>query len=161
MQLDDTAMLAALTLPMLLGIGAVLCALGAWNQWHVIRGKHHALPRMRVATGVVRTLESVLTDRRQPTVKSQTLVQVDFSVGGKTYCCRDLYLFRGNWHLGDVGNKYDFNPGQQVGVYYDPSDPRRSALKLDEPDYSSVTWILVIAAILAIVAIGTAIWPAK
>ena len=106
--------------------------------WLEIRRTHRSLPRLLVTEGVVRELETVLTDRNAGSVKSTTLVQVDFHVQGKAYCCRTLQLFAGNRHVGDVGKRFDFQPGRRVGVYYDPVDPRRSALIVDKPRYDTV-----------------------
>lgn len=138
---------------MLFGAGGAVCVLIAFGLWLEIRRAHRALPRMVTTTGVVRELESVLSDRNRDHVRSETLVRVEFSVGGKDYCCRTLYLFRGNQHVGDVGKKYDFQPGQRVGVYYDSSDPRRCALLLDKPRYDTVIILLIAAAVLAVIAV--------
>ncbi len=133
-----------------------LCAAGSLVVglflWLEVRRMERAVPRMVVTTGVVRELESVLINREAGSVRSATLVQVDFSVAGKTYCCRDLHFFAGNRHFGDVGKKYNFPPGQQVGVYYDPADPRRSALILDKPRYDTVVIAVVLGVIFAIMA---------
>ena len=127
-----------------------LVALALWRETH---RKVLARPRLVVATGVVRELESLLVERHAVTVRSQTLVQVDFSVGGQSYCCRDLHYFTGNRHVGDVGKKFDFSPGQQVGVYYDPEDPRRSALIVDQPRYDTAVIAAVIGAVLLLLAL--------
>lgn len=111
-----------------------------------------AVPRMVVTTGVVRELETVLASREAGQVRSFTLVQVDFAVDGKPYCCRTLHLFAGNRHVGDVGKKFDFPPGQRVGVYYDPADPRLSALVIDKPSMSSAYIAVGMAVIFAILA---------
>ncbi len=125
----------------------------AFCLWRETRAKARAIPRLVVTTGVVRELESLLVDRRAGTVNSQTLVQVDFNVGEKSYRCCDLYYFSGNRHVGDVGKKFDFPPGQQVGVYYDPEDPRRNALIIDRPSYSSAVIAAVVGAVLLLVAL--------
>ena len=134
-----------------------LCAAGsllvAFLLWLEVRRTRQAVPRLVVTTGVVRELESILTSREAGAVKSTTLVQVDFSVGGKTYCCRTLQLFAGNRHVGDVGKKFNFPPGQEVGVYYDPSDPRRSALILDQPRLDTPVFAVIVAVIFAILAV--------
>ena len=124
----------------------------AFLHWLEIRRTARALPRMTVTTGVARELESLLSNREAGSVKSTTLVKVEFSVGGKIYTCRTLRLFQGNWSRGDVGKKFDFPPGQQVGVYYDPHDPRRSALMLDKPRYDSVGFTVLFAGIFVILA---------
>ena len=146
-----------MTLTVLFSAGAIACVLIAFGLWIETRRNARALPRMRVCRGIVRELESVLTDRNRGEVRSQTLVRVDFSVEGKTYCCRTLYLFCGNRHVGDVGKKFDLQPGQSVGLYYDPADPRRSALLLDKPRYDTVIIFLVAAVILAVFALVKAV----
>ncbi len=108
---------------------------------------------MIVTTGIVREMNSTLSDRRAAQVKSTTYVNVEFVAHGKTYVCRTLRLFSGNWSYGDVGKKYDFSPGQRVGVYYDPTDPRRSALILDKPSYASVYFTIIFAAIFGLMAV--------
>jgi hypothetical protein len=134
-----------------------VCAAGSFSValllWLEVRRTQRALPRLVVTTGVVRELESVLTDRAAASIKSATLVQVDFSVAGKAYCCRRLRLFSGNWHRGDVGEKFDFPPGQQVGVFYDPEDPRRSALILDMPRYDTPVIAAIIGLVFVIMAV--------
>ena len=107
---------------------------------------------MVVTTGTVRELETLLTSREAGMVRSTTLVQVDFSVDGKPYTCRTLHLFAGNRHVGDVGKKFDFPPGQQVGVYYDPHNPRLSALVIDRPSFSSAYITVGVAVMFAIMA---------
>ncbi len=107
---------------------------------------------MVVTTGVVRELETVLTSREVGRVKSTTLVHVDFQVDGKPYTCRTLHLFEGNRHHGDVGKKFDFPPGQEVGVYYDPHNPRLNALVLDRPTFGSTYMCLGMAGLFAIMA---------
>jgi len=126
-----------------------LVALALWRE---TRRKVRARPRLVVAVGVVRELESLLVERHQANVRSQTLVQVDFRVGGKSYCCRDLHYYTGNRHVGDVGKKFDFPPGQQVGVHYDPQDPRRSALILDKPRYDTAVIAAAVGAVLLLLA---------
>jgi hypothetical protein len=134
-----------------------LCAAGslvlALVLWFEVRRTQRAVPRLIVTTGVVRELESVLTERAAASVKSATLVQVDFSVAGKSYCCRTLRLFAGNRHIGDVGKKFDFPPGQQVGVYYDPEDPRRNALLVDKPRYDMPVVAVTMGVFFAVLAI--------
>ena len=125
----------------------------AFGLWRENRRKLRALPRLVVTTGVVRELESLLVERGPASVRSQTLVQVDFDVGGKNYCCRDLYYFSGNRHVGDVGKKFDFAPGQQVGVHYDPKDPRLSALIIDRPRYDNAVIAAGIGAVLLLLAL--------
>ena len=125
--------------------------------WLEVRRTQRALPRMLVTTGIVRELESVLVDRSAASVRSATLVQVDFPVAGKSHCCTTLNLFAGNRHVGDVGKKYNFAPGQQVGVYYDPVDPRRSALILDKPRFDSAVITAVVGVIFAILAVVKAV----
>ena len=138
---------------MVFSAGAAVCVFMAGWMWLEIRRTHRALPRMQVTTGVVGELESVLFDRNRDHVRSQTLVRVAFTVDGTEYCCRTLYLFRGNQHVGDVGKRFDFQPGQRVGVHYDPADPRRSALIVDTPRYDTVGWILGAAVVLAGIAV--------
>ena len=134
---------------------AAASVLVAFVLWLEERRKVRAVPRLVVTTGVVKELESLLVDRRATHVRSQTLVQVDFNVGGKSYCCRDLYYFAGNRHVGDVGKKFDFKPGQQVGVYYDPEDPRRSALIIDRPRYDSAVIAIIFGAVFVVIALIT------
>jgi len=134
--------------------GSLLLALLIWLE---TRRLQRALPRLVLTTGVVRELESVLVDRAVGSVRSATLVQVDFSVAGKPYCCRTLQMFAGNRHVGDVGKKYDFPPGQQVGVHYDPLDPRRNALILDKPRYDTAVIAVILAVIFAIFAVVKAV----
>ena len=133
-----------------------LCAFGslvlALFLWLEARRTQQAVPRLRVVTGRVRELESVLSDRNAGHVRSTTLVAVEFQVNGRPYCCRTLKLFAGNRHVGDVGGKYNFTAGQQVGVYYDPEDPRRSALIIDKPRHDMVVIALVLAAAFAVMA---------
>jgi hypothetical protein len=131
----------------------------AISLWRETRRKVRSLPRLVVTTGTVRELESLLVDRHAGSVRSQTLVQVDFTVNGKSYCCRDLSYFSGNRHVGDVGKKFDLAPGQKVGVHYDPEDPRRSALIIDRPRLDSA-WIAagagVVLLLVALVKAGEA-----
>ena len=149
----NTARCTFVTPVVLFSICAAVSILFAIILWLEIRRTERALPRLVVTTGVVRELESVLVDRSAVSVKSATLVQVDFSVGGKPYCCRTLHLFAGNRQPGDVGKKYDFPAGQQVGVYYDPTDPRRSALILDKPRYDTPVIAVGVAIVFAILAV--------
>lgn len=135
--------LSCVNLLVILSAASAVNFLFAFGMWRETRAKARAIPRLVVARGVVRELESLLVDRHVTQVRSQTLVQVDFDVAGKSYCCRDLYYFGGNRHVGDVGKKFDVAPGQHVGVYYDPEDPRRSALIIDRPRYGGA----VIAAV--------------
>lgn len=130
--------------------GSLLLALFIWLEMQRIQ---RALPRFVVTTGEVRELETVLVDRAVGSVRSVTLVQVDFSVAGKSYCCRTLQLFAGNRHVGDVGKKYDFPPGQKVGVHYDPADPRRSALIVDKPRQDTAVIAVIVAVIFAVLAV--------
>lgn len=132
---------------------AALSFLVAFFLWLEVRRTERALPRFKLTTGVVRELESVLVDREPGSVKSSTLVQVEFSVGGESYCCRTLHLFAGNRQIGDVGKKYDFPRGQQVGVYYDPADPRRSALIVDRPRHDTSVIAAIVGVIFVIMAI--------
>lgn len=129
---------------------SLVLALGLFLE---VRRVQRALPRFVVTTGVVRELKSLLVNRAAGSVRSVTLVQVDFSVAGKPFCCRTLHLFAGNRHVGDVGQKYDFPPGQEVGVYYDPADPRRSALVLDKPRYDGAFIAIVMAIVFAVLAL--------
>lgn len=134
-----------------------LCAIGSFGLalvfWLEERRTKRAVPRMLLTTGVVRELETVLVNRASGSVRSTTLVQVDFVVDGKTYTCRSLRLFEGNRHLGDAGKKFDFPPGHEVGVFYDPIDPRRSALILDESRQGSTVWAVVMGIIFVIIAL--------
>lgn len=125
----------------------------AYLLWREVRRVKQALPRLVVTTGAVRELESVLTSREVTRIRSQTLVNVEFVVDGKSYCCRNLYLFAGNRHIGDVGKKFDLPPGQQVGVYYDPIDPRISALIVDAPRFGSSMIAIAVAVIFAVAAL--------
>jgi hypothetical protein len=140
------------TLPVVFG----LCSLGSLVVAYLLsretRRTARAVPRMVVTTGIVRELETVLTSREAGLVRSFTVVQVDFAVDGKPFCCRTLHLFAGNRHVGDVGKKYDFPPGQQVGVYYDPQDPRLNALVIDKPSLSSAYIGVGLALVFAIMA---------
>ena len=133
-----------------------LCAMGSLGLalvfWLDVRRTQRAVPRMVLTTGVVRELKTIIVKRVGGSVRGTTSVQVDFSVEGKTYCCRTLYLFRGNWHIGDPGKKFDFPPGQEVGVHYDPRDPRRSALILDAPRQDSAVCAVIVAGIFAVLA---------
>lgn len=111
-----------------------------------------AVPRMVVTSGTVRELSTVLTSREAGSIRSQTIVHVEFTVDGKPYRCHTLHLFMGNRHVGDVGKKYDFPPGQIVGVYYDPEDPRRNALVIDTPRRGPAVIVFAVAAIFAVMA---------
>ncbi|HEX2862052.1 MAG TPA: DUF3592 domain-containing protein [Lacunisphaera sp.] len=117
------------------------------------RRKKQAVPRMVVTTGVVRELATVITDRRAWHVRSQTIVEVDFRVRDQAYVCRTLHLFLGNRHVGDVGKKYDFPPGQQVGVHYDPSNPNLNALVLDQPRQEGAVIAVVLGVLFAVMAV--------
>ena len=140
--------------PFILFLSAAAASLlVAFVLWLEDRRKVRAVPRLVVTTGVVKELESLLVDRRASNIRSQTLVQVDFSVGGKSYCCRDLYYFAGNRHVGDVGKKFDFKPGQQVGLYYDPEDPRLSALIVDRPRYDNAVIAIIVGAVFVVIAL--------
>lgn len=130
--------------------GSVLLALALWFE---VRRTTRALPRMVLTIGVVRELETVLVNREAGSVRSSTLVQVDFLVEGKPYCCRTLQLFAGNRHVGDVRKQFNLSPGQEVGVYYDPADPRRSALILDRPRHDSAVFALGVGVVFAILAV--------
>lgn len=132
---------------------SLACLVIAYLLSRETRQTAKALPRMVVTTGVVRELETLLTSREAGQVRSTTLVQVDFVVDGTTHTCRTLHLFAGNRHFGDVGKKYDFPPGQQVGVHYDPRNPRLSALVIDRPSFSSAYIAVGMAVVFAIMAV--------
>lgn len=141
-----------MTPPLIYSIVAAASLVAAVVFWFETRRMQRAVPRMIVTTGVVKEMNSILSDRRASHVRSTTIVNVEFVVSGKTYVCRTLRLFSGNWSFGDVGKKFDLAPGQQVGVYYDPTDPRRSALIRDKPTYNSVYCAIIFAAIFGVMA---------
>lgn len=118
-----------------------------------LRKRKRAMSRMKVATGVVRTMKThQLGYNRVRQQRSRTEVDVEFSVNGQTYRCVDLYLFGDNGHITDVGTKFDFPPGQQVGVYYDPENPKLNALVFNAPS-SLLVWIVAgIGAVFMIIA---------
>ena len=117
-----------------------MCAMAAfvWSAllWSALQRKKRAMPRMKVAMGVVRTMKTRKTGvSRHGTQRSYTDVDVEFAVDNRSYRCVDLYLFGGNGHVGDVGKKFDFPPGHIVGVYYDPENPKLNAMVFNGPSH--------------------------
>ena len=155
-----TELLCPKKLPTCPGVTPVVvfsaCAVGsllmAWLLSREVRKTIRAVPRMVCTSGVVKELNTVLTSREAGKIRSFTVVNVDFEVAGKPYSCRTLFLFAGNRHVGDVGKKYDFPPGQTVGLYYYPEDPRLNALIIDRPDYGLAVIAVVMTVIFGIMA---------
>ena len=108
--------------------------------WVKLQRRKRALPRLVVVTGVVREMRTEHTVTTTGGRRGLTTVNVDFVVGGVPYVCRNLWIFSDNNHVGDVGTKYDFPAGQEVGLYYDPADPRLCALIVDQPRYFPFIW---------------------
>jgi hypothetical protein len=136
------------------GLGSFIVAVALLRE---IRRKQRALSRLIVTTGTVRELGTTTHYNNTGGRRGITAVRVDFAVGGQMFRCQQLYLFAGNSHVGEVGQKFDFPPGQEVGVHYDPTDPRVNALIVDQPRFHSV----VIAAITGIVFMVLAIVQAR
>lgn len=135
-------------------VGSFMVALALMRE---VRRKRRALCRLVVTTGVVRELGTTTNYNNTGGRRGTTSVDVEFVVNGQAFRCQQLHFFSGNSHVGDVGKKYDFPPGQEVGVYYDSANPRLNALIVDQPRHHSA----VIAAITGIVFLTLAVVQAR
>lgn len=97
------------------------------------------VPHLKVVTGRVATLATSIAHLRSSIVTT-TDVDVPFAVDGQTYRCRTLKLFGGNKHMPVPKVLPQMPPGSEVGVYYDPANPKRCALMLDKPSYAVAIW---------------------
>lgn len=122
------------------GIPALAFYVLAVVLWRKLRRKRQALPRLIVTTGVVREMRTQHRLTKSGMKQGFTIVNVDFAVAGAPYVCRDLWFFHGNDHARDVGTLYDFPAGKEVGLYYDPADPRLCALIVDKPRHFHYLW---------------------
>ena len=134
-------------------IPALVCYVLVVVLWRKLHRKLRALPRLVVTTGVVKEMRTQHRLTKSGTKQGFTLVNVDFKVAGVSYVCRDLWLFHGNDHTRDVGALYDFPAGKEVGLYYDPADPRVCALMIDRPSHFPYIWAFLCGVMFTVLAV--------
>lgn len=100
-----------------------------------IRRTTARMPHMVLTTARVRKLTSRKANTRTGGVVAYTDVDVVFTANGKEYTCSTLRLFGGNKHQPVRDPLPEMPAGKEVGVYYDPAKPKRSALMIDKPSY--------------------------
>lgn len=137
----------------ILGIAAAGAFLVAISMLWDINARKRALPRLIVTTGKVRELDTSVWYNKTGGKQGFTRVHVDFTVNGRAHLCQRLWFFAGNRHASDPGKLYSFPPGTEVGVYYDPENPRCNALVLDQPRHG----VAVIAAVVGLFFVALAL----
>ena len=144
------------TSSIILGVAAFGALLVAAMLFREVVIRKRALPRLNVTTGVVRKLDTIVTPDRSGGKCGLTHVHVDFLVNGQNFVCDRLWFFAGNRHGRDPGKAYTFPTGTEVGVHYDPADPRCNALIVDAPRYGVAVIAGAVGALLATLAVITA-----
>lgn len=122
-----------------------------------INARKRAVPRLIVTTGTVRELDTSVWYNKSGAKQGFTRVHVDFTVNGQKHLCQRLWFFAGNRHASDPGKLYSFPPGTEVGVHYDPADPRRNALVLDQPRHG----VAVITTGVGLLCVALAVFVAR
>lgn len=140
----------------ILGVAALGALLVAAMLFREIATRKRALPRLVVTTGIVRKLDTLVTPDRSGGKRGLTHVHVDFVVNGRNFVCHRLWFFAGNRHGGDPGKVYTFPAGTEVGVHYDPADPRCNALIVDQPRHGVAVIAAAVGALLLVLTVITA-----
>lgn len=137
----------------ILGIVALGALLVAALLLREIAIRKRALPRLVLTTGVVHKLDTIVTPDQSGGKRGLTHVHVDFVVNGRSHVCDRLWFFAGNRHGRDPGKAYTFPAGAEVGVHYDPADPRCNALIVDQPRYGVAVIAAAVGALLVALAV--------
>ena len=124
------------TIMVVAAVGALLVAILLFRE---VVTRKRALPRLLVTTGIVREFDTVVTPDRSGGKRGLTRVHVDFTAG--------------NRHGRDPGKAYTFPAGTEVGVHYDPADPRCNALIVDEPRYGVAVIAAAVGALFLVLAV--------